>query len=117
MLRFKKHFRQEVVEGKLGSPEFTGLLQELTPKFWLSAHLHVHYEANILVEGKETHFLALDKPLPRRTYLDIFEITPETKNLISIKSQERSGGTPDQGERQIPTVKLSADWVKVLKAT
>ena len=31
-----------------------------------------------------TEFLSLDKPLPKRQYLDVFEIGKETKKLESI---------------------------------
>ncbi|KAJ7600763.1 DBR1-domain-containing protein [Mycena floridula] len=47
LLRAKKHFRDEVQQGSLGSPPLMGLLKTLKPKWWFSAHLHVRFEATV----------------------------------------------------------------------
>ena len=46
LLRRKKHFRDEVQTNSLGSPSNEELLNELKPKWWFAAHLHVKFIAN-----------------------------------------------------------------------
>ncbi|KAJ3852351.1 lariat debranching enzyme, C-terminal domain-containing protein [Lentinula lateritia] len=53
LLRKKPYFRQEVSEGKLGSPPLMGLLQVLRPRWWFSAHLHVGFGVQVLWETEE----------------------------------------------------------------
>jgi hypothetical protein len=61
----------------------------LQPRFWFSAHLHIHWEVIIAHQDKygettaETKFLSLDKPIVGRGFLDIFGIIPRQK----VKSQ------------------------------
>ncbi len=44
------------------------ILEEIKPRFWFSAHLHCYFNAYI---DDAVEFLALDKPLPKRQYLDV----------------------------------------------
>jgi lariat debranching enzyme len=76
LLRRKPFFRQEVEEGSLGSPPAEALLNHLKPKFWFSAHLHVKFAAAVHHDqsGTVTRFLALDKCLPRRNFLQLLRI-------------------------------------------
>lgn len=95
LLRKKPFFERDVRQRQLGSPVSWELLRKLKPRWWLSAHLHVKYEA-LVKHGKrrvtnedeleldlsdeeeeepgETHFLALDKCLPRRQWLEVIEV-------------------------------------------
>lgn len=98
LLRLKPFFKSDIQQKKLGSPVNRNILQVLIPRYWLSAHMHVRFEAVYSQEshavnedeldvefsddsdsdGKDeaqtTHFLALDKCLPKRKYLEILEI-------------------------------------------
>ena len=76
----------------LGSPPAMDLLRYLKPLYWFSAHLHVKFPA--LYEHDKgqsssgevkssncrqfTKFLSLDKCLPRRSYLQIVDVTMDT---------------------------------------
>lgn len=72
LLRRKPHFRQEVQNRCLGSPVATQLLESLQPVYHFAAHLHVKFPALVQhSSGKTTRFLALDKCLPRRDYLQV----------------------------------------------
>lgn len=75
LLRFKPYFREDVQNRSLGSKPCEDLLKKLRPNYWFSAHLHCKFSALIPHEdGTETKFLALDKCLPKRRFLQILEI-------------------------------------------
>lgn len=80
LLNWKRHFANDIANNTLGNPHTETLLNELQPRYWFSAHLHVMFKALVRHEsGRETRFLALDKPLPRRRFLYVEEIVvPKT---------------------------------------
>ncbi|KAH7523932.1 hypothetical protein FEM48_Zijuj06G0064600 [Ziziphus jujuba var. spinosa] len=79
LVQDKPFFKKEVQERTLGSKPAAQLLEKLKPPYWFSAHLHCKFSA--LVQhgegGPVTKFLALDKCLPRRKFLQIIEIESE----------------------------------------
>lgn len=79
LVRHKRHFEKEIKERSLGSRPAAELLEKLRPSYWFSAHLHCKFSA--LVQhgegGPLTRFLALDKCLPGRKFLQIVEIESE----------------------------------------
>ena len=99
LIRRKPHFEQQIGNGLLGSMASQDLLEKLKPEFWFAAHMHVKFPAVFEHrDGKVTKFLALDKPLPGRHYLQIVDV-----------------GDDHQGQE----VRLEHDaaWLAVLKAT
>jgi lariat debranching enzyme len=73
LLRQKPHFQQDIETNQLGSKAGEQLLHALKPLYWFSAHLHTKFSA--LVPHPDGHhptkFLALDKCLPRRNFLQV----------------------------------------------
>jgi hypothetical protein len=78
-------FPSQVARNELGSPPYEDLLRRLQPHYWFSAHLHCKFaalvphpeqpsppEAAAAAAGRRfTRFLALDKCLPRRDFLQL----------------------------------------------
>ena len=72
LLRYKKHFREEIEQDRLGSLPTKEVLATLQPPYWFSAHLHCKFAALVQHDGGTvTRFLALDKCLPRRQFLQV----------------------------------------------
>ncbi|KAK8382081.1 hypothetical protein O3P69_015202 [Scylla paramamosain] len=86
LMRLKKHFRSEIENNTLGSRAAEEVLKNLRPKYWFSGHLHVRFPAVLQHKDentqsiKVTKFLALDKCLPRRDFLQVIEV-PSTEPL------------------------------------
>ncbi|PNS92103.2 hypothetical protein POPTR_018G015300v4 [Populus trichocarpa] len=79
LVRYKPHFEKEIQEKSLGSKAAAQLLEKLRPAYWFSAHLHCKFAAVVQhgEGGPLTKFLALDKCLPRRKFLQVIEIESE----------------------------------------
>ncbi|XP_054818205.1 lariat debranching enzyme [Prosopis cineraria] len=79
LIQRKHFFKQEIEERRLGSKAAAQLLEKLKPRYWFSAHLHCKFAA--LVQhgdgGSQTKFLALDKCIAGRDFLQIVEIESE----------------------------------------
>lgn len=80
LVKKKPFFKEEVEKRTLGSRPAAELLHELKPAYWFSAHLHCKFSAMIQhgEDGPVTKFLALDKCLPGRRFLQIIEIKSDT---------------------------------------
>ncbi|XP_037937095.1 lariat debranching enzyme [Teleopsis dalmanni] len=117
LLRFKPFLREDMENDRLGSKPCEELLKKLQPNYWFSAHLHCKFAALVdhreqddmdnMEEERITKFLALDKCLPKRRFLQVLDIESEhtdgeisfeydlewltilylTNHLINIKSQ------------------------------
>lgn len=63
----------QIQENRLGSNAGEELLHKLKPDYWFSAHLHTKFAAlvNHPNSNKSTKFLALDKCLPHRRFLQV----------------------------------------------
>ncbi|XP_071707027.1 lariat debranching enzyme [Rutidosis leptorrhynchoides] len=79
LVRSKPFFEQEIQSRTLGSKPAAELLEKLKPPYWFSAHLHCKFAALVEHEdgGQVTKFLALDKCLPKRKFLQIIEVESE----------------------------------------
>jgi len=85
LLRFKPFFRDEIANNTLGSQACEMLLQDIKPKYWFSAHLHVRFAVTLRHnENEATEFLALDKCLPRRKYLELVEIPHDSSQSLEL---------------------------------
>ena len=68
LLRFKKHFKDDIERNELGSQPAMDVLEYLLPTYWFAGHLHCKFAA---IYKEKTKFLALDKCLPNRRFLQI----------------------------------------------
>lgn len=105
LLQKKPFFKDEVETNQLGSRPSQELLEKLQPAYWFSAHLHVKFAALVPHEQLEnggqkkmTKFLALDKCLPRREFLQILDIGPDVVATF-------------------PELHYDPEWLCILKST
>lgn len=97
LMRFKPFLREEIESCTLGSNSAEDLLHVLKPKNWYSAHMHARFTALVPhKDGTSTKFLALDKCLPKRKFLEIIDFPDATDDL---------------------TIKHDPYWICVLKST
>lgn len=100
LLRKKSFLRNEVRNNTLGNPATEFLLYKLKPKYWFSAHLHVKFPAIVKHQDEsETKFLALDKPLPNRDFLQV----------LTLERPSHSVGPP--------VLEMDVEWLAALSAT
>ena len=116
LLRRKKHFADEVARNDLGSPANELLLKQLRPTHWFSAHLHVKFAALVPHDdGTATRFLALDKCLPRRDFLQLLVLERPCDGPVELeydaewlavlaKTHALGGCLPPPRRRQLPDV-------------
>ena len=78
-------------------------MDTVQPEFWFAAHLHCKFAALVPHKGeqgeKHTKFLALDKCLPRRQFLQVLEI-----------------GKPVESEEEV-VMKYDPAWLAILRST
>ena len=75
-------------------------MDTVQPEFWFAAHLHCKFAALVPHKGeKHTKFLALDKCLPRRQFLQVLEI-----------------GKPVESEEEV-VMKYVPAWLAILRST
>lgn len=140
LLRRKPFFAQEVQSNSLGSPAGEFLMYQLKPEYWFAAHLHVKFAAIVrhqestdaaTIEEEKgeqastdasapspavkrestTKFLALDKCLPRREFLQVLDIP-------AVGSEPASAPTSEQEKADEPLkIMFDPEWLAVLRAT
>lgn len=142
LLRKKPFFKDEISSNQLGSPAGEELLSCLRPSYWLAAHLHVKFAAlvqhstenldtsqsnrsttNSTPAKRFTRFLALDKCLPKKRYLQVLEFpdsppaaadgAPSTGDLGT--NAETSAISNQLGAD--PYLSYDLEWLTVLRLT
>jgi lariat debranching enzyme len=110
MLRKKDRtgqLRRELSSGDFGNPYQMELLKKLKPRFWFSGHMHVKYPAIYThSDGSITRFLALDKCIPHRPFLQFVGVDSGSKDLGVVRN---SGGC------ESPEVCFDEEWLSILK--
>lgn len=111
--------RDDIESGNLGSKPCEELLKLLKPEYWFAAHLHCKFAALVPhSDTQATKFLALDKCLPKRRFLQIVDIPHDeslkielnydlewltilflTNHLLSVKSMINYMPGPSSSER------------------
>lgn len=112
-LSAKPFLRSEVDRNTFGNPGTALILEQLQPSYWFSAHIHVKFPALVkhAGSGKETKFLALDKVLPRRDFIQLLDIPVPSQADIDIPSD--SVIDPTSAEEHC--INLDSEWLTILR--
>ncbi|XP_035915197.1 lariat debranching enzyme [Anopheles stephensi] len=114
LLRFKPAFREDIESNRLGSAPCEDLLRKLQPPYWFAAHLHCKFAALVThSEGNVTKFLALDKCLPKRRFLQILDIPAEHEGGDDEKKEVKEGNDAPSPVR----LRYDLEWLTVLNLT
>ncbi|CAI5478674.1 unnamed protein product [Closterium sp. Yama58-4] len=132
LLRAKPFFRGEVERNALGSPAGETLLHTLRPSYWFSAHLHVKFSALVKhspaaaaspapagvslssssaspsSSSGVTRFLALDKCLPGRQFLQVIDF-PDIPSSQAAAEHGSAAAAP-------PVLEYDPQWLAVTRA-
>jgi len=119
LLKRKSFLAREIAEGTLGSPPAMALLRALQPAWWFSAHMHVRFEAYVphtpsaggsnspaggrAAPRRATRFLALDKCLEKRPFLEIMDFD------VDAEVDETGALVP-------PYLEYDDEWLAVTRA-
>ncbi|KAG1671899.1 hypothetical protein FOA52_003466 [Chlamydomonas sp. UWO 241] len=130
LLHYKPFLRNEIESGTFGSPASERLMDALRPERWFAAHMHTRFEATVHHNvaaignvgaaaasnsgrgrgggggggGSTTRFLALNKCLPRREFLE----------LVDIHVPCPAGGT---GAASTPVLEYDEEWLAIIRGT
>ncbi|GLE02156.1 hypothetical protein PINS_up010994 [Pythium insidiosum] len=146
LLRRKPYFQEEIQANALGSPAGEYLLHVLRPAHWFAAHLHVKFAAIVRHQTAEatnssdpnsdqqpdaaslakselmTKFLALDKCLPRKEFLQVIDIPSSheestTPTVTDVSVDEATSTTTATTQREPLKIMFDLEWLAVLRAT
>ncbi|XP_065841925.1 lariat debranching enzyme-like [Oscarella lobularis] len=83
LLRKKPYFQDDICSNSLGAAPLEEILARLKPSYWFCAHLHVKFAAIVNHADSQTRFLALDKCIPGKDFLQVlcFPDSDEPKEL------------------------------------
>ncbi|EKM74996.1 hypothetical protein AGABI1DRAFT_80432 [Agaricus bisporus var. burnettii JB137-S8] len=110
LLRNKPFFRQDIDKGELGSPPMMGLLRNLKPKWWFSAHLHTRFEANVVhesvpelesSEGRAAKVQNPDEIIIEDTDVDVDPIAAEGSTNLTTSTPPAVSSLPKQNPDEI----------------
>ena len=155
-LHLHHYLQEEINSGSLGSPPNAQLLHALQPSYWFSAHLHVKFSAVVQVirlpadrlllrhlaspalassalasaiqhGERATRFLALDKCLPHRDFLQLVQLPGDGRHAhwppASARTHHLWKLPPFPPPRPPPAVgspielKYDAEWLAILRST
>ncbi|CAH1400398.1 unnamed protein product [Nezara viridula] len=88
LLKVKDFLEEEINNETLGSKPCEELLFHLKPRYWFAAHLHCKFSALVPHKGNNenecTRFLALDKCLPKRKFLQVLDVPHDENEKLEL---------------------------------
>lgn len=114
LLNAKPFLKSEIKNNTLGNPGTAAILEQLQPRYWFSAHMHVKFPAVVKhsATGNETRFLALDKVLPRREFIQLLEIPIESSPMSSRGSHQDT----DNSVLDNQLIEIDSEWLTILRS-
>jgi len=119
----KGNLRRDMDSNVLGSPAAMDLLQRLKPAFWFSGQLQLKFPAMVShKDGTFTRFLAVDRCIPNRDFLQVLDIDPQSQSFLHSLPPPESGKGKGKGKWKsrrrkdaAPPLHYDAEWLAVQK--
>lgn len=111
--------RHELAGNTFGNPGTYGLIEHLKPDYCFAGHMHIKFSAMVKHEKNATRFLALDKCLPGRDFMQLLEIQPSGTEVNTLKHVPiRVNGFPpiQNSQRTHLDIELDPEWCAILKS-
>lgn len=102
LYKMKPFLKKEVEEESFGSAPCEEVMKKLQPGYWFSGHMHCKFSAKI----GETKFLALDKCLKGREFMQVFTHNNDLFEVIDVDAPLDEG-----------YLRYDAEWLAIEKIT
>ncbi|ABN66018.2 Metallophosphoesterase [Scheffersomyces stipitis CBS 6054] len=106
LLRKKQYFKNDIRDGKLGSPLNKFLLGYLRPRYWFSGHLHIRFDARVSYRNQEITSPYSKEEVVKSDEIEI-NMDDEEEDEEPTKNSDEIGGLDMDDEIEVEESKIT----------